>query len=184
MRRRNPGEMFAALVLIFFGLLFLAGNLGLFTLGWNIIWPAFLILLGVWLVGRAFSPSARYSRQGASSGFGDYVPNLAGKELRDVSFSHGFGDFDLDLTRAVIPEGESVVRASHGFGDLTIIVPRDIPARIQASVGFGDVIVFDQHSSGIGSHLEIQSDDYATATRKLFVDASAGFGDVKVLRAG
>lgn len=183
MVRWNSGQVLFALVLIVLGGLLLLGNLGWFAFDWNVVWPAILILFGLWLIWRAFMPAPKYRGGEAYWGFGDYAPDLSGKAVRGESFSHGFGDFDLDLTRAVISDGENTVRASHGFGDLTVIVPRDVSARVHASAGFGDATLFGQHSSGIGPALTFQSDDYASATRKLNIDASVGFGDVKVIRS-
>ena len=179
MTRLNSGEIFFALGLILIGALLLAGNFGLVAFDWSMVWPLVLILFGVWLVWRAFQP-ARYG--GALYGFGDYQPDLAGRETRSESFSHGFGDFDLDLTRATIPEGKSSVRAAHGFGSLKVIVPRDLALRVRANAGLGDVTVFGEKHEGIAPHIDSQSDDYATATRKLDLDASVGFGAVQVLR--
>ena len=181
MTRLNSGETFFALCLILIGALLLAGNLGILAFNWNMVWPLVLILFGVWLVWRALQP-AHFG--GASYGFGDYQPDLAGREIRNENFSYGFGNLDLDLTRATIPNGKNSVRASHGFGDLTVILPRDLAVRVKASAGFGDVTVFDQKHEGIGPHLDFQSDDYAAATRKLDLEASVGFGEVKVVRAG
>ncbi|MBM3130374.1 MAG: hypothetical protein FJ009_17315 [Chloroflexi bacterium] len=179
MSRWNSGELFSALALILIGALLLLGNLGLLAFNWNMVWPLALILFGVWLVWRAFQPISG----GASYGFGDYCPDLAGKEIRNENFSHGFGDFDLDLTRAKFPTGTSAVRAAIGFGDLKVIVPRDLALRVKASVGFGDVRVLTQKREGIGPNIDFQSDDYAAAATKLDLDASAGFGEVKVVRA-
>ncbi|MDE3091410.1 MAG: hypothetical protein KGJ80_18745 [Chloroflexota bacterium] len=183
MSRWNSGQVFFALILIVFGALLLLSSWGLVALNWNLVWPVVLILFGLWLVWRAIFPGSRVRRGDASWGFGDYAPDLSGKEIRRETFSHGFGDLGLDLTRAVIPDGESVVRASHGFGDLTVTVPRDVSVRVHASAGFGGATLFGQHAGGIGPTLTFQSDDYANATRKLSIDASVGFGDVKIIRS-
>jgi lia operon protein LiaF len=131
-------------------------------------------------VWRAFQ--AQSSHASASYGFGDYRPDLAGKEIRNENFSHGFGDFDLDLTRARFPEGTSAVRASIGFGDLKVIIPRNLAVRVKASAGLGDVSVLGRKDEGISPALDFQSDDYAAAATKLDLDASAGLGEVKVIR--
>ncbi|MEW5720247.1 MAG: cell wall-active antibiotics response protein LiaF [Chloroflexota bacterium] len=181
MKRINSGEAFFALALILIGALLLAGNLGWLAFNWNIVWPLVLILFGAWLIWRAFQP-ARYSG-GAAYGFGDYQPDLTGKAIRDENFSHGLGEFDLDLSRATIPDGASAVRASLGFGDLKVIVPRDLAVRVKARAGLGDVAVFGQKDEGIAPAVDFQSDDYATAPRKLDLEASVGLGEVKVVRA-
>lgn len=186
MSRLNSTELFIAIVFIVVGVLLLAGNLGLFAFNWSMVWALMLICFGGWLVWRAFQPTPFPAAYVNASlyGFGDYRPDLAGKEIRREVFSHGFGDFDLDLTRATIPVGQNTVRASMGFGDLTVIVPRDVAVRVKASVGLGDVRVFQERADGIAPHLDFQSPDYATAERKLDIEASVGLGEVKVVRAG
>lgn len=184
MSRVHSGEILVAVILIVVGLLFLASNLGtLPPLTWHLLWPLVLILFGAWLIWRALFPPPR--RRGAVYwSMGDYRPDLSGKEIRQEQFSHGLGDFDLDLTRAVTPDGENFVKASHGIGDLTVIVPRDLSVRVQAKAGMGDVRVFGQKSEGLSPQMNFQSDDYATATRKLSIEASVGLGEVSVVRAG
>jgi predicted membrane protein len=183
MSRLNSFEVIIALLFIVFGFLLLASNLGLFAFDWSMVWALILIALGGWFIWRAFQPQPFVAQPGAAYGFGDYHPDLAGKEIRKENFSHGFGDFDLDLTRAVFPDGTNSVRASHGFGDVTVILPRDLAVRVKASGGFGDVHVFGQRSEGIGPVLTFQSEDYATAARKLDLEVSFGFGEAKVVRA-
>lgn len=184
MSRSSSGEILAALILIVLGLLFLAGNLGLLLLNWNLLWPLILIFFGLWLIWRALSPSPKHRSGNVSWGMGSYRPDLAGKEIRRVEFSHGMGDFDLDLTHAIFPAGENFVHASHGLGDLTVIVPRDLAVRVQARTGMGDVFVLGKKSEGIGPSVEFHSDDYASAPRKLNLEANVGLGKVQVMRAG
>jgi lia operon protein LiaF len=181
MARSRPSRYFVAIALIVVGVVFLLGNLGLVALNWSIVWPALLILFGVWLVWRAFLPASSQASQ-VSYGFGDYAPDLSGKEIRRETFSHGLGDFDLDLTHATIPDGESVVRASLGFGDLKVIVPNGLALKIHASAGFGELELFAQKTEGIGPNLKYRSDDYATASRKVDLDASVGVGQVRVVK--
>jgi lia operon protein LiaF len=181
MLRWGP-EIFFALILIVVGILFLGANLGLFAFSWNIVWPLLLILFGVWMVWRAFAPST-FKPTDVSYGFGDYVPNLSGKEIRNENFSHGFGDFNLDLTQVIIPDGESKVRASLGFGDLKVIVPNEVALKVHASAGFGEAELFDQKSEGIGPSENYQSNNYVASARKLNLDASVGFGQVQIRKA-
>ncbi len=185
MSRANSWELFIAIVFIVVGVLMLAGNLGLILFNWNILWALVLVSFGIWLIWRAMHPSSYTpSYSNACYGFDDYHPDLTGKEIKRENFSHGLGNIVLDLTRATIPDGQNSMRASHGLGDLRVIVPRDLAVSVKASAGMGEVRVFGERADGIAPHLEFRSDDYATATRKLDIDASAGLGDVRVLRAG
>ena len=182
MTRLNSAELIVALIFIVLGLLLLAGNLGLIIFNWGILWALVLVTFGCWLIWRAFRAPAEPSNS-VSYGVGDYAPNLVGKEIRKENFSHGLGDMDVDLSRAVFPEGQATVRASHGLGDLTVIVPRDLAVRVKASAGLGDARLFDERADGFGPRLDFQSADYVTATRKLDLEASVGLGAVKVVRA-
>jgi lia operon protein LiaF len=185
MSRPNSWELFIAVVFIVVGVLLLAGNLGLILFNWNILWALVLVSFGIWLIWRAMQPSTfSPSYSNASYGFGDYRPDLSGKEIKRESFSHGLGNIVLDLTHATIPDGQNSMRALHGLGDLRVIVPRDLAVNVKASAGMGEVRVFGERADGIAPHLEFRSDDYATAVRKLDIEASAGLGDVRVLRAG
>ena len=185
MSRLNSWELFIAVAFIVVGALMLAGNLGLILFNWNILWALILVCFGVWMIWRAMQPSPTPAYRNISSyGFGDYRPDLTGKEIRRENFSHGFGNLLLDLTRATIPDGQNSIRASHGFGDLKIIVPRDLAVRVQASAGMGAVRVFGERSDGFAPHIDFASDDYKTATRKIDIEASVGMGDVKVIQSG
>lgn len=185
MSRLNSFELIVALFFILVGVLLLAGNLGLIFFNWSMVWGLLLICFGGWFIWRAYQPS-EFTTSFANTAFyglGDYRPDLTGKEIHKESFSHGLGDFDLDLTRATIPEGTHAVRASLGLGDLTVIVPRDLAVRIGATAGLGAVKVLGQHSDGFGPRVDFRSEDYAAAMRKLDVEASVGLGEVKVVRA-
>ncbi|CAG0986860.1 Protein LiaF [Anaerolineae bacterium] len=178
----NTGRIFGALILIVLGLLLLAGNFGIFLFRWDMLWPLMLILFGIWFIYRAFVPREHFHDVDVFAGVGESRPNLTGKEIHQEEFSHGIGEFNLDLTRATIPDGESTVKVSNGMGELNVIVPRDLAVRVQANSGMGDVELFDQRESGISPHLGFQSDDYATASRKLNLQANVGMGKVRVVR--
>ncbi|MBI5653394.1 MAG: cell wall-active antibiotics response protein [Chloroflexi bacterium] len=177
----NSGRVFWAVVLIALGVVLLAGNLNLFRFRWDMLWAVTLILVGIWFVWRAFVP-AQHHDVNFFAGIGELRPNLGGKEIRREEFSHGIGECDLDLTRATIPDGESTVKASLGIGELKIRVPRDLALRAQVNAGMGEAQVGDQKDDGIGPQIHFQSDDYATAARKLFIEANVGLGKVEIKR--
>ena len=184
MSRYNSWQLVFAVGFIVVGVLLLAGNLGLILFNWNILWSLVLVCFGGWLIWRAFQPSMSPTSLRAGYGIGDYHPDLTGKEIRRENFSHGMGNLILDLTRATIPDGQNTLRASHGMGDLRIIVPRDLAVSVKASAGMGEVRVFGERADGIAPGLVYRSDDFATATRKLEIQANVGLGDARVIREG
>ena len=66
---------------------------------------------------------------------------------------------------------------------MTVIVPRDLAVRVHASAGMGEVSVFGEDSGGVTPSRSFQSEDYTNAARKLTLDVSVGFGEVKVIRS-
>lgn len=178
----KPGRVFGAVMLIALGVIFLLGNLNIFVFRWDMLGPLFLILLGAWMVSRAFTPGWGHGGN-VFAGIGELRPDLNGKEIRREKFEHGVGEARIDLTRAIFPEGESAVKASQGIGELRVTVPRDLAVRVRASAGMGEVRLFDEEESGIDPRLEFQSPEYASAARKLNLIASVGLGAVRVSRA-
>ncbi|MBI3537915.1 MAG: hypothetical protein HY070_10190, partial [Chloroflexi bacterium] len=100
MSRVRSAQLFPALFLILFGALLLANNLGWFIFRWEQLWAIIFIALGVWLVWRGLYPRQTESRDEMLWGFGEYAPDLANKTIQHESFRHGFGEMDLDFTRA------------------------------------------------------------------------------------
>jgi len=132
-RFRRPG---AGLVLIVIGGLFLAWELGYLEIDvWRKIWPAALIVLGIWII---FRPAGRARRSG-TGGVAAPVPGddidatavFSGTKRRvdSPAFKGGevtavFGGADLDLTGAGLEGGRATVEATAIFGGVDIIVPR------------------------------------------------------------
>jgi hypothetical protein len=85
-------SVFWAIVLILVGLLFLLNNFGLlpnlhFSV-WSLIWPIFLIALGIWFVSRTFAPRAEAEVEPAS------IP-LEGARQAEIELAHGAGELRL-----------------------------------------------------------------------------------------
>jgi predicted membrane protein len=59
-------------------------------------------------------------------------------------------------------------------------VPRDLPVRVRAGAGLGSLKLFEQKADGFGPRLEYNSPDYASAVRRLQLEADLGLGDISV----
>ena len=85
-------SVFWAVVLILVGVLFLLNNFGLLPhLGfsiWNLIWPIFLIALGVWFISRTFYHPAQAEMEPGS------IP-LDGASRAEIELQHGAGELVL-----------------------------------------------------------------------------------------
>lgn len=56
---RNPAAFWGG-VLVILGVLFLLGNLNI-NIRWDLIWPVFLVALGVWLIAARIGPGGAYA---------------------------------------------------------------------------------------------------------------------------
>ncbi len=61
--------------------------------------------------------------------------------LRDMEFTSGFGNLELDLTKASVPENPAStphLQVSSQFGNVTVIVPKDLAVDMTLDNHFGD----------------------------------------------
>lgn len=103
--------------------------------------------------------------------------------LEDMRIWMGVGEIDVDLSQAIIPDGESYLELSGLVGDINIIVPEDLAVAIEAEARIGDVYVFGNSQSGIQRFRSYQSENYATSPKKVHILVSLTVGDVTIKRA-
>jgi hypothetical protein len=86
----RTNRIFWALLLVGIGFLFLAGNLGVITINvWGLIWPVFLILLGIFfIIGTSRGPVDMVREEGAV--------DLEGATSATVRVKHGAGVITAD----------------------------------------------------------------------------------------
>ncbi|WP_062050610.1 cell wall-active antibiotics response protein LiaF [Bacillus sp. JCM 19034] len=101
-------------------------------------------------------------------------------ELQDMTIWNGIGEVRLDLSRAIIPEGETVVIVQGLIGEIQIYIPDDLAVSVQASSLLGEVTVLHERHSGINPHLSITTIGYKESTRRVKLVLSVSIGEVKV----
>lgn len=134
----------------------------------------------------------------AYSGGGNLHLDFDGMTLQKVSAETGGGNVDLSLPSdmediQVIAKsgggnvtvkigdranGTSIVDVGSGAGNVTVTIPRDIPARIHAASGLGKVFI-DSRFEKIGDK-EYQSPDFEKAASKMEITVQSGAGNVEV----
>lgn len=197
--RASRRPYLGALILILFGVLLLLDNLGVADFGSMIstYWPLILILIGLSLLLRrrrvSDSPEggASHFTEGdgvretnaavvnSTSVFGDMELRIASKEFRGGMISCTFGDVNVDLSGVALADGEHVLKIDGVFGDLHVLVPKDMEMMVTARAVFGDVRVLGMHKSGIGQEISYTTSAYTTAARRIRIQANQVFGDVK-----
>jgi lia operon protein LiaF len=168
-------ELLVGSILLILGVIWLGGNI----LGvdiWALCWPAGLILLGAWLLVRP-----RLTKDGGRVQFllfGDV------RRSGDWSFTNeeiwmGIGDVDLDLTRAYIPPGESILRVFSFISDIDLLVPEGTGVSLTSYAFVTDSKIFDRKKDSFILPLELESEGYSTAGQKVRVEVFGFINDIK-----
>jgi predicted membrane protein len=179
------------LLLIVAGAVTLADGLGLidFSFGFLVsrFWPLILIGLGALILyesNRARVPGAASDRIEHDSIFGDFKLTQPGWQLRDVRVSTVIGDTKIDLNRARIPEGETVIDLRAVIGDVDIWTPPDLPVALDVQCVF---VTVEHHGFKQDVMLRRYTNippGFESAPRRVRVRANLVFGDINLTRAG
>jgi predicted membrane protein len=176
---RNQGQIYIGAAIILIGLLLLIGNVFDVDVG-ALCWPLGLILLGVWLllrpqlVGpdtalrmRVFGPIRR-----------DGVWQVTQQEIWLF-----VGDVILDFTQAEIPPGETPIRAYGFVSSIKVTLPQDVGMAVSSTALVTDARMLGQKRESFLAPVELTSDDYETAVRKVRLETIFFVADVRVKRA-
>jgi lia operon protein LiaF len=101
-------------------------------------------------------------------------------ELENMNVWHGIGDVKIDLSKAMIPEGETVLVINGWIGDIDIYIPYDVDVSVHASVTFGELEVLNRRQGGLGRQLSVATKDYPDSTRRVKIILSLLIGDIDV----
>lgn len=101
-------------------------------------------------------------------------------DLTDLNISGFIGDVKIDLSKAIVPEGESTIVISGIIGDIDIYVPADLEVAITSSAFVGDMDIIGDRSSGLSSKIHASSSNYNNSSRKVKISISLFIGDVDV----
>lgn len=101
-------------------------------------------------------------------------------ELNDMNISYSIGDVKIDLSKAIIPEGESVIAISGIIGDVDIYVPHDLDVAVTSSVTLGNFDVLGYKQNGVNRQIELATKGYQQSSRRVKISVSLFIGDVDV----
>lgn len=101
-------------------------------------------------------------------------------DLNDLNVSGFIGDVKIDLSKAIIPEGESTITISGVIGNVDVYVPPDIEVAVSSSAFIGDLSLLGSKRSGMSTKLYTVSPDYGDSPRRIKISISLFIGDVDV----
>lgn len=126
---------------------------------------------------REWKRDVRYSKW-----IGDISVGRSPWTLTDMNLWNHVGDVRVNLATAHVEDGEYHVRIGGWIGDVRVLVPSHLPVSVEASVGIGDVTVFDENSSGTGRHVHYVDPAFQTSPKKIVLHVDLKIGDVQVVR--
>ena len=199
---RSPRRSYlGGLIILTLGILFLLNNLNVLDFG-NAIgtyWPLIIIFIGASILFRRRDyPSAAMDQNAStvfSSGatqqatgpvinnaavFGDVDLKVESTDFRGGKISNTFGDMNIDLSGVQLADGEYSLMISGVFGDVHVLIPKNIEVSVTARTVFGDVKVLGNTKTGIGQEITFMSPNYSSAQKKLKLYCNQVFGDVRV----
>jgi phage shock protein PspC (stress-responsive transcriptional regulator) len=137
--------------------------------------PLGLVLLAAFGIASATPVSV-------SSGIGDKLERPLDAAALDRSYEYGIGEFELDLADVELAEGVTRVDVSLGIGELVVTVPDDAALEIEAHAGAGEVTVLGRRDDGLGADEELTVPGRDENSPTLVLDASVGFGEIRIER--
>ncbi|WP_020060188.1 cell wall-active antibiotics response protein LiaF [Bacillus sp. 123MFChir2] len=101
-------------------------------------------------------------------------------ELEDVNIQYGVGDVEIDLTTAMIPEGETVIVIRGVIGNIRLYVPYDIELSLNHSVIVGRILLPSHEETGFNRNVKFRTEQYKEAPRRIKIISSLIVGDTEV----
>ena len=154
-------------------------------------WPVLLVLLGGYLLLRPRrgsivpGPSRRNQRDkdgvDGSNIFGDLDLRVTSPSFKGGSASTVFGKVKVDCREGGLADGEQRLVASSVSGRVTVLLPPGVAALVTATAVVGGTSVFDKSQKGVAATLIHETPDFASAAKRMRVEASVVFGEVVVL---
>lgn len=188
-------HLFWGTALLATGILLQGNKLEYFSVGfsdvWSWVWPILIIYIGLNIIlNKRHTMSIRsdfkdidFDRSEGKKRnqlFGDVNLGNEPWQLEDMHIWMGAGDTDVDLTKAILPEGETILDVSGWVGDITILVPQAMDIKANVDLRLGEVTLFSHQQSGSGRFLSYKSEDYETAKKKVYLRVSLAIGEITV----
>ncbi len=176
---RNQPQVWLGLAIVLVGVVLLFNTLFRIDI-WDYCWPIGLIALGVLFLvrPRTLSPNSESS----AIVIGD-VRRAEGWQVHTEEFWAFIADLKLDLSRAEVPIGETRLRYVGFIGDIDLKLPDAIGLRVTSNAFISNVKMLGNNRDGFFLPIDVTSDNYATAERKIHLDTLCFISDVSVKKS-
>jgi lia operon protein LiaF len=193
--RSRLNHLFWGSALLATGILLQGNKLEYFSVGlsevWSWVWPILIIYIGLsFMLKKNHLMSIRKDEDELNykESESEMRKHLVGDlkignepwQLEDMQIWMGVGETDVNLTKAILPEGETILNVSGWIGEITILVPQDMDIKANVNLRLGDATLFSHQQAGSGRFLSYKSLDYETAKKKVNLRVSLAIGEVTV----
>lgn len=137
-------------------------------------------LVGIGVILSAVVVTSGFFATAPWDGVGEVTERPSSMAALHTEYSHGVGDFTVDLRSVAFGEGTTKVDVSLGIGLVRVLMPSDVTVVVDANSGVGKVTVFDEIREGVDATLQdtAQADD----ARRVELTVGVGLGEVEVTR--
>ncbi len=182
----SSGQFITGLVVILVSGAYLGRNLGWFqvdfSLFWRLFWPLVIILVGVSLF-RGGRPLGRSSGKANWAVMGEVNRGRMTWDLKDESYVAFMGGVKLDLSRARIPEGQTVLDCTAFMGGIDIYVPGDIGVIMDGNAVMGGLEFLQEEAGGIIANKRVEVGLHDNPDRVVVIRGTAVMGGITVKKA-
>lgn len=197
-RESQRSKVFGAVLLVI-GAGWLMGELDVIDAPWQAILAAAMIVLGAGMVWASKSGShgplifwgialgvvltaSTTVQVPIQGGVGEaFAAPTTVEDLRD-GYTLALGSLTIDLGGLELAAGTTRVEGKVNVGELVVILPADVPVKVDGRVGIGnlDTPAGPADASGVRFGDTVVLGDYDQAVRRIFLDVAVGIGNIEV----
>ncbi len=177
----SKGGVISGIIIIIISGAYLARNLGFidvdFSLLWRLFWPGIFILAGLSLLKGKKLPSGSKTNWAVMGGVDK------GKtpwDLKSDSYVAFMGGIELDLSKANIPEGETLLDCTAFMGGIEIRVPEGIALICEGNAILGGIEFFNEETGGVIASKKVEIGLNENSTHIIRIQARAIMGGIEV----
>jgi hypothetical protein len=198
-KKRPYGAIVIGVLLVVVGGLWLLDALDVVELRAAVVVPTALAVIGIALIIGAFDGPhtglvvagvfvsiaalafAAAPENAFHGGIGQRDIRVTDQALLAPRYDVGVGELRLDLRGLDMTESDEVA-ATVGAGDITILLPEDLPVTIDASAGAGQIDLLGETSEGISVSRTFTDDGFEAAEVTLTLELDVAAGNIEVDR--
>ncbi|HSM25281.1 MAG TPA: LiaF domain-containing protein, partial [Anaerolineaceae bacterium] len=141
---------------------------------WSLIFPLILIALGVFIL---FRPKSMHEKSNFILRFINENDKNQPWTIASAEYLSFVSDLELDLSQAIIPDGETTIRFNSFVNDLDITLPADAGFKLKSHGFVSETKINGHGETTIFTPYEYESPDYHHQSKKICVQTTAFVSD-------